>query len=149
MPTGTTVGLSAAVGLALAATALTTGWLSIRYDLNQNFLKWIVLPTVGYGIALAINAFVQQISCGSIRIEQIALGNLPILGAIFLFLLLTLIGAVRGPIEQAVDGAYRAQWGGIFAIAFYMFWAGMFGEAFAGGLAQSCGPQSSSSPLPK
>jgi hypothetical protein len=149
MPTATTVGLSLAVGMALAATALTTGWLSLRYDLNQNILKWIILPTVGYGIALAINSFVQQISCGSIRIEQIALGNLPILGAILLFLLLTLFSAVRGPIEQAVDSSYRSKWGGIFAIAFYMFWAGMFGEAFAGGLAQSCGPQSSSSPLPK
>ena len=149
MPTGTTVGLSVAVGMALAATALTTGWLSIRYGLNQNLLKWIVLPTVGYAIALAINAFVQQISCGSVRMEQIALANIPVLGAILLFLLITLSSMVRGPIEQAVDGVYRAQWGGIFAIAFYMFWAGMFGEAFAGGLAQSCGPQSSSSPLPK
>jgi hypothetical protein len=149
MPTGTTVGLSIGVGMALAATALITGWLSLRYDLNQNFLKWIILPTVGYGIAIAINTFIQYISCGSIRFEQIALGNIPILGAIFLFLILTLSGTIRGPIEQALDGVNRAKWGGIFAIAFYMFWAGMFGEAFAGGLAQSCGPQSSSSPLPK
>ena len=139
MPTGSTVGLSLAVGMGLATTALTAGWLCVRYGLNQNFLKWIVLPTVGYAIAVAINSFVQQISCGFVRIEQIALGTLPVLGAVLLFLLLTLLSSIRYPIEQAIDGAYKAKWAGVFAVAFYMFWAGMFGEAFSGGLAQSCG----------
>jgi len=149
MPTGTTVGLSLAVGMGLATTALTVGWVSLRYGINQNLLKWIVLPTVGYGIAVAINAFVQQVSCGFVRMEQIALGSLSVLGAILLFLVLTLLSSIRYPVEQAVDGAYKAQWAGIFAVAFYMFWAGMFGESFASGFAQSCGAQSSGRPLPK
>ena len=149
MPTGSTVGLSLAVGMALATTALTAGWLCVRYGVNQNFLKWIVLPTVGYAITIAINSFVQQVSCGFVRIEQIALGSLPVLGAILLFLVLTMLSSIRYPVEQAIDGAYKAKWAGIFAIGFYMFWAGMFGEAFAGGLAQSCGSIAPSTPLNK
>ena len=154
MPTGTTVGLSLAVGLALATLTLTLGWISIRYSINANMLKWIVLPTIGYGIAVSINAFLQQISCGFVRMEQIALGSLPVLGAILLFLILTLMSSIRYPVEQAVDTAYKAQWAGIFALGFYMFWAGMFGESFASALAQSCGAsttntQSSGKPLPK
>jgi hypothetical protein len=146
MPTGTNVGLSLTMGMALGAIALTAGWISIRYGINPNLLKWIILPTVGYGIAVAINAFVQQISCGFVRMEQIALGSLSVLGAILFFLVLTLMSSIRYPVEQAIDGAYKEKWAGVFAVAFYMFWAGMFGESFAGGLAQSCGVQATPAP---
>jgi hypothetical protein len=39
---------------------------------------------------------------------------------------------------MAVSVSYKAQYGGLLAIAFYMFWAGMFGEAIAGGFIQGC-----------
>jgi hypothetical protein len=33
---------------------------------------------------------------------------------------------------------YRIKYGPSMALAFYMFWAGMFGEGIAGGFAQGC-----------
>jgi hypothetical protein len=67
-----------------------------------------------------------------------ALGSLPVLYSILIVLVLTLARIVRSPIAVTVPMSIRIRYGGLFALGFYMFWAGMFGEAFAGGLAQGC-----------
>ena len=138
MATSTTLGLSLAVGLAMFSLVTILSWLSSTYGWNANLLKWFVLPVFAYGITLAINSLVQFMSCGSVTIQTIATGGLIVPGAILAGLVLTLAGIVRSPIQNAVPLAYRLQYGGVVALAYYMFWAGMFGEAFAGGFAQAC-----------
>ncbi len=132
------LGLSFAMGAALLTSTVLLGWISIQYSWSANFLKWAVLPALGYAVALGINAATQYISCKTLKIEQIAITSLSIPIAMYVFLLLTLISFIRKPIEMAVPMSYKAQYGGLLAIAFYMFWAGMFGEGLAGGFSQTC-----------
>lgn len=132
------LGLSFAMGTALFATTIILGWISMQYNWNANLLKWLILPSIGYGVALGINSATQYITCKQINIEQIAISSTTIPVAIYAFLLLTLISFIRKPIEMAVPVSYQAQYGGLFAIAFYMFWAGMFGEGLGGGFSQAC-----------
>jgi hypothetical protein len=136
--TGSTLGMSFAVGLALFATTMLLGWLSKLYNFNANILKWLVLPTIGFGVALGLNSGLQYAICGSLNFPQIAQGSLVVLGSIILFLFLTLLSFIRAPIEGIVPPEYYKKWGGVIALAYYMFWAGMIGETFAGGFAQSC-----------
>lgn len=138
MATSTTLGVSLAIGLAMFGLVTILGWLSNTYGWNANLLKWFVLPILGYGITLAINSLLQVLSCGTVNMAKLATGGLVVPGAILAGLVLTLAGIVRSPIQNAVPLAYRLQYGGLVALAYYMFWAGMFGEAFAGGFAQAC-----------
>lgn len=135
---GSTIGMGFALGTALFATTMFLGWISTKYYWNANILKWLVLPTIGFGISLGLNSALQFATCGSVNPIQIAQGSLSILGAIFLFLFLTLASFVRSPIEAVVSPKYYNQWAGIVALSYYMFWAGMLGETFAGGFAQIC-----------
>lgn len=138
MATSTTLGVSLAVGLAMFGIVTVLGWLSTTYGWNANLLKWFVLPVLAYGITLAINSLLQFLSCGSVNIATTATWSALVPGAVLAGLVLTLAGIVRSPIQNAVPLAYRLQYGGVIALAYYMFWAGMFGEAFAGGFAQAC-----------
>jgi hypothetical protein len=133
--------MSLAVGIALFATTIFLGWISNRYKWNADLLKWLVLPTIGFGTALGLNSGLQYAICGSLNFPQIAQGSLVVLGSIILFLLLTLVKFIRAPIEGIVPPQYYKQWGGLIALSYYMFWAGMIGETFAGGFAQSCPPK--------
>ncbi len=132
------LGLSFAMGAALFTVTVVLGWFSIQYNWSANLLKWLILPAIGYMIALGINSATQYISCKTLKLEQIAITSSTIPIAIYVFLLLTLITFIRKPIEMAVPVTYKAQYGGLLAIAFYMFWAGMFGEGLAGGFSQTC-----------
>ena len=138
MASGTTLGISLAMGLSLATMAIFIGWAAVQYGLNASLLKWTLLPTLGYAIAVGMNLLIQHVTCGRVNYKQIAIGSTAIPVAILLFLLLTMAGIVRAPVVDAVPLAYKLQYGESFAVAFYMFWAGMFGEAVSGGFAQSC-----------
>ena len=138
MATSTTLAVSLAVGLALFGITVMLGWISSTYGVSANLLKWLFLPILSYVLTLGINAVIQATSCKTVDITKLASGALTIPVAVFLALLLTLIGFVRAPIESAVPVQYKLKYAGLFAIAFYVFWAGMFGEALAGGLAQAC-----------
>ncbi len=139
MSTTQTFGVSFAMGLALFGLTMLLAWVSSTYGWNANILKWMLLPTLGYGIALGLNSLLQYTTCTTVKAGQIALASVPIVVAVILGLLITLLPFIRSPIETILSGSTRALWGGAFAVAFYMFWAGMFGEAIASGMAQSCG----------
>lgn len=149
MGTTNTLWMSVSVGVSLFMLTLLLNYIHNSYNVNVIFLKWAVLPTVGYGITLAFNSFIQSIFCGSVNIKQIAMGSLSVPIAILAGLVLSLSSFIRSPIESAFSGKDRDLYGMLFAIGFWMFWAGMFGESFASGFAQSCGVQSVGSPLPK
>jgi hypothetical protein len=140
MTTTQTLGMSLALGVSLFSLTILFGWLSRIYGkIDFNFFKWIFLPTLGYGIALGINCALQYISCNSIKISQIAIGTIPVALSILVFLLISTLGIVQAPIQMALPIRYQPVYGTILAIAYYMFWAGMFGEAISGGFAQGCG----------
>ena len=150
MSTTTTLWTSVAVGTVLFTITILLGFINIQYDINANFLKWIVLPTVGYLITIGFNAFIQSTVCKSINIKQIAMGSLSVPITILIFLLLSLVPFIRSPIEEAVPYKLRDKYSVLFAIAFYMFWAGMFGESVASGFSMSCASQTQvGNPLPK
>lgn len=139
MSTTQTLGISFAMGLALFGITMLLGWMHITYGWNANVLKWLLLPTLGYTISFGMNALLQYSSCTSVKVGQIALASLPVGIAVITGLLLTLLPFIRSPITSILTGSTRTLYGGAYAIAFYMFWAGMFGEAIASGMAQSCG----------
>ncbi len=138
MATAQILGYSFAMGMSLFTLTVLLGWAANSYQWNANILKWLVLPVLGYGFALSINSIAQYASCGSVRFGAIASTSLLNLLAIGGAILITLIPFVRSPIISAIPYAYQATYGGIFALSFYMFWAGMFGEAIAGGMSQLC-----------
>jgi hypothetical protein len=138
MPSAQTLGVSLAMGGILFASTLLLAWMSLTYGWNANLLKWIGLPMIGFGFALGMNAILQYTTCNTIHIQQLLKASSLVLVGVFLGLAMTLVGVVRAPIEAAVPLVYKLKYAGVFAIAFYMFWAGMFGEALGSGLAQVC-----------
>ena len=144
----TTIWASVGLGVAFFTITVLFGHMARTYNINGNFLKWLLLPTVGYLITLGFNAFIQSIKCKTVNIKQIAMGSLTAPISIIFFLLLTLSSFVRSPVEATVPFALKAKYAGLFSLAFYMFWAGMFGESIASGFAMSC-PSQDGSPLPK
>jgi hypothetical protein len=141
--------LSLCIGVSLFTLTLLLAYVHTTYNINLTLLKWVVLPVLGYGITVGFNSFIQVINCGSVNIKQIALGSLSVPLAILVGLVLSLSSFIRSPVESAFGSNERGLYGLIFAIAFWMFWAGMFGESFSSGFAQSCGTQSVGNPLPK
>lgn len=137
MATTQTFALSLGMGIIMVALVILFNWVIKYANISGTFVQWIALPTLAYFIALGLNAFVQSISCGAIQIKQLAVGAVSVPAAVLGFLVLTLIPFVRAPISQILPPSYRGM-GDYMALGFYMFWAGMFGEAMAGGLAQSC-----------
>jgi hypothetical protein len=139
MSTTQTLGISFAMGLALFGLTMLLSWIHITYGWNANLLKWLLLPTLGYMTAFGMNTLLQYTTCTSVKVEQIALASAPVGIAILGGLLITLLPFIRSPITSILTGSTRSIYGGAYAVAFYMFWAGMFGEAIASGMAQSCG----------
>uniref|UniRef100_A0A6C0HEK6 Uncharacterized protein n=1 Tax=viral metagenome TaxID=1070528 RepID=A0A6C0HEK6_9ZZZZ len=138
MSTITTFWISTTIGIALFTLTLLFGYLHTTYGIDANFLKWLLLPTLGYAITIGLNSFLQSTVCGKVRFQQIAMGSLTVPIAILFFLILSLSSFIRSPIESAIPYSLRAKYAGLFAVGFYMFWAGMFGESISSGFAQSC-----------
>jgi hypothetical protein len=135
MATTQTLVLSLAMGFIMVALVLLCN-LFVKY-VSGTVLQWIILPALAYGFALGLNAFIQSNTCGSIHIKQLAVGAVSVPAAVLGFLVLTRIPFLRAPIAQILPLKLSGM-GEYVALAYYMFWAGMFGEAMAGGLAQSC-----------
>jgi hypothetical protein len=140
MGSAQTLGMSAAMGASLIGITILLGWLHIQSGWNDNMLKWFLLPTLGFLVAFGLNSILQYTTCNTVKLKQVAYGSSTVLIFILLGLILTLSSTVRSPIESIVPAPYKSSYGGIYAIAFYMFWSGMFGEAIASGFAQSCNP---------
>jgi hypothetical protein len=134
-----TFAVSFALGSILFVLTLFLGWLSTSIQVKFSYLTWMLLPVLAYGLALGVNSGVQAASCGSVKIGQIALGALVVPVTVLIGLTLTLSSFVRSAVSVAVPLSMRQMYGDVVAVGFYMFWAGMFGEAFSGGFATSCG----------
>jgi hypothetical protein len=138
MGTGNLVASSLILGSLLFATTVVMAWLALTSGYSENIMKWAILPVLAYVFTLGLNAALQAATCKSVKIGELALMSLAT--PIFVLIAggLTMLGFVRAPIVSAVPLKVRLTYGGILAVAFYMFWAGMFGGAYVGNVAQNC-----------
>jgi hypothetical protein len=134
-----TFSASIAISLALVTTVFLMGWLKDQYALNINFLKWLFLPLLSFGFALGINSIINFIICKKVNILQISYSSIFVLISVLVFLGISGIGFLQSPILSAIPQYLHQRYGYLLVLAFYMFWAGMFGEAIASGFAQGCG----------
>jgi hypothetical protein len=134
-----TFSASIAISIALVTTVFLMGWLKDQYALNINVLKWAMLPLLSFGFAIGVNSTINYINCKKVNISQISYSSISVLLSVLLFLLLSTIGFFQSPILSAMPQYLHQKYGYLLVLAFYMFWAGMFGEAIASGFAQSCG----------
>jgi hypothetical protein len=139
MSTEITLSSSIAIGVSLVSIVFLLGWLKDQYGININFLKWLILPLITLGLSLATNSIINYTVCKKVNISQIAYSSIFVVLSVILFIGLSSIGFLQSPILSAVPQYLHSNYGYIFVLAFYMFWAGMFGESFASGFAQSCG----------
>lgn len=137
--TGITIGMSLISGLCLFTTTVAMGYISQQFDLSFTLLVWIAMPVLGYLIATAINTLTQQVSCSKIDIKKVFMSSLynPIF--IVAFLVFSWFSGLRSPIEGILTFIQDPFVKTTVAYGYYMFWAGLFGEAIGSGIAQGCG----------
>ena len=131
-------GMSIIIGILLFSLTILFGWISNQYQVSFSLLKWILLPTLAFVFSSILNGSLQYITCKSLNIQQILISSSTIILAVIAFLFISSLGFMRSAIDKILPLSVRVSFGTFFAVAFYMFWAGMFGEAFASGFVQSC-----------
>ena len=134
----TSLGISLGASLCLSCMIFFMGWLSNTYGWNPDLIKWVIFPVVSYLVAFGFNTLTQVVTCHTVQLQKVALVSLFVPGFILFAFLLTLLSFVRSPIEIALPLSARDQYGGMVALAFYTFWATMFGEAFSTGYMTDC-----------
>jgi hypothetical protein len=134
-----TFSASIAVAIGLVTAVFLMGWLKDQYAMNIHFLKWLVLPLIGFGLALGVNSIINYITCKKVNISQISYSSIFVLVSVLIFIGLSGIGFLQSPILSAVPQYLHPSYGTVLVLAFYMFWAAMFGEGIASGFAQGCG----------
>lgn len=134
-----TLSASISIAIALVTTVFLMGWLKDQYALNINFLKWLILPLLSLGFAIGVNSTINYILCKKVNISQISFSSIFVLLSVLFFIGISGIGFLQTPILSAVPQYLQQRYGYLLVLAFYMFWAGMFGEAIASGFAQGCG----------
>ena len=134
-----TLSASISIAIALVTTVFLIGWIKDQYTLNINFLKWLMLPLLSFGFAIGVNSVINYILCKKVNISQISFSSIFVLLSVLVFIGISGIGFLQSPILSAVPQYLQQRYGYLLVLAFYMFWAGMFGEAIASGFAQGCG----------
>ncbi len=136
--TVTTLGMSAISGISLFACTIAIGYLSKEFGYSFLVLLWIAMPILAFLVALAINTLTQKVSCPEINVQKV-FGNSGF-NSIFVlaFLGLAWFSGVRSPIEGVLTFIQDPFVKETVAYGYYMFWAGLFGEAIGAGLAQGC-----------
>lgn len=142
MATGETIAYGLAHGLLLFTITTLLGLFSTQVGVNFTPLTWIFLPLFGYTISLGLLSAVNIGECGSVNLPLVARASIFTLGSVVAFLGISSLGFFRNFIISALPINLQQSFGVVFATAFYMFWAGLYGGAFGTGFATSC-PKSS------
>lgn len=136
--TAVTLGMSAISGISLFATTILIGYISNEFGYSFLLLMWIAMPIVAFAVASAINTLTQKVSCPNINVKKV-FGNSGFNSVFVLaFLALAWFSGVRSPIEGVLTFIQDPITRETVAYGYYMFWAGLFGEAIGAGLAQGC-----------
>lgn len=139
MPTAQTTGLSIAIGGVLVGLTFLFAWITRYIGAPGWAMQWIALPIFGYLIAFGINTATHIANCKKKQnIQLLAFNTLSVPIAILLFNILTNFNVILLPIQNTLPSSVKMEYGKIIPFAFYMFWAGMFGEAYAAGFINGC-----------
>lgn len=98
-----------------------------------------IIPILSYLSGLGLNALSQYIYCNKVSLPQIALVSSFAPGFVILFSLFAwFLPFLRSPVESILpltaDGDMRYALG----FAFYLLWAGIYGQNIASGMLQAC-----------
>lgn len=98
-----------------------------------------VIPIVSYLSGLGLNALSQYIYCNKVNMPQVAMVSSFAPGFVVVFSsLVWLMPFLRSPVESILpltaDGDMKYAMG----FAFYLLWAGIYGQNIASGMLQSC-----------
>lgn len=99
----------------------------------------LVIPFLSYISGLGLNSLSQYIYCNKVSFPQVALVSSFAPAFVLLFTLLAwLLPFLRSPVESILpltaDGDMKYAMG----FAFYLLWAGIYGQNIAAGMLQSC-----------
>jgi hypothetical protein len=99
----------------------------------------LVIPVVSYVSGLGLNALSQYINCNKVSMSQVALVSTFAPAFVVGFSLLAyLLPFLRSPVEGILpltaDGDMKYAMG----FAFYLLWAGIYGQNIASGMLQAC-----------
>ncbi len=106
---------------------------------------FVILPVLSFAISLLMNWFLQFMYCGSVSLPGITMAAaMSPLATEILAGLAYLLPFIRGPITQLLPEVSqenpeealfaRDLWG----FAFYLFWAGVYGQTIGSGMISSC-----------
>lgn len=120
-------GLALALGMCLAV----AGFVVTGY-------KFIILPILGFGLAIGFNILTQYSICNSVKISQtITLANFALVGSLLALILQRYVGVLSSPIRSLFP-RQSDEFIDQFSAAFYLFWAGAYSQIAAGGFLQTC-----------
>jgi hypothetical protein len=138
MASSSALGYSFTEGMILAVITLFIGWQTVSHNLSFTALIWIILPFLSYAITFASLAAINHIKCGTINFTLVGTSSIFTLGAVIFFLILSYFSFFQNFIIPVVPVNLQPAYGAIIATAFFMFWAGLYGNAFGYGFVQAC-----------
>ena len=98
-----------------------------------------VIPIVSYVSGLGLNALSQYLYCNKVSITQVALVSLFAPAFVVLFsTIVWFLPVLRSPVESILPGTADLDMRYAMGFAFYLLWAGIYGQNLASGMLQSC-----------
>lgn len=105
----------------------------------RGLLLFVALPIVSWGLTAMFNVFIQLIQCGTVNAGQVLLNGLPTIGLVSIFgLAAYFISFLRSPVEAIMPISMPEEVRKGVAVAFFIFWGGLYGQAVGGSFSQSC-----------
>ena len=99
----------------------------------------IVLPILSYASGFGLNSLSQYIYCNTVKIPQVALVSLFAPAFVIGFSLLVWgLPFLRSPVESILPATADMDMKFAMGFAFYLLWAGIYGQNLASGMLQSC-----------
>lgn len=99
----------------------------------------LVIPIVSYLSGFGLNALSQYIYCNKVTVPQVALVSSFAPAFVILFSILAyLMPFLRSPVESILPGTADGDMRYAMGFAFYLLWAGIYGQNIAAGMLQGC-----------
>lgn len=99
----------------------------------------LVIPFLSYVSGLGLNSLSQYIYCNKVSFPQVALVSTFAPAFVLLFTLLVwLLPFLRSPVESILPLTADSDMKYAMGFAFYLLWAGIYGQNIAAGMLQSC-----------
>jgi hypothetical protein len=100
---------------------------------------FLAVPFISYVSGLGLNSLSQYIYCNKVNMPQIAMVSSFAPGFVILFAsLVWLMPFLRSPVESILPLTADVDMKYAMGFAFYLLWAGIYGQNIASGMLQSC-----------